>query len=278
MRRITPAIFLISCWVFGTTVVRPQSFAQREKVAEGEYTEWKDGHPLKDTSQIWTIWKTPDGYEFEDALPPDKSAALFAVWGAALWKNMSPDLREEYKNASTTTDIHLQLSGDGNFRGLTLNGKMLSDVKQVQVANCSVKENQISCKGRAGTAHLKNSGQDPLLYSYPCPLFFIPMLKQSRLVPGQEISLKLAMLEEVKDKLQLTEVSGQLRSEGPDKLAIGEYTFDTQKYALALDAKSGTRRVVLWASAQGIVFAMEDSKSASGDRVMLSQYKRYLDF
>ena len=86
------------------------------------------------------------------------------------------------------------------------------------------------------------------------------------------------MLEEVKNKLQLTEVSGQLRSEGPDKLAIGEYTFDSQKYALDLDAKSGPRQVILWASAQGIVFAMEHSKSASGERVMLSQYKRYLDF
>ena len=278
MRRIPPTVFLIGFWVFGTTVVRPQSSAQREKVAEGEYTAWEDGHPLKDTSQIWTIWQTPDGYELEDALPPDKSAALWAVTGAALWKNMSPDLREEYKNASTTTDIHLQLSRDGSFRGLTLNGKMLSEVKQVQVANCLVKENQISCKGRAGTAHLKNSGQDQLLYSYPCPLFFIPMLKQSKLAPGQEIPLKLAVLEEVKNKLQLTEVSGQLRSEGPNKLSIGEYTFDSQKYALALDAKSGPRQVILWASAKGIVFAMEDSKSASGYRVMLSQYKRYLDF
>lgn len=278
MRLLSANAFLLSFCAFSTIVASPQNSAQREKVAEGEYSEWKDGHPLKDTSQTWIIWRTPDGYEVEDTLPPDKGAALMAVLGAALSKKMTPELQAEYQNASTTTDIHLQLSKEAAIRGLILNGKMLSEVKQVQVANCVVKENQISCKGREDTARLKNSSQDQLVYSYPCPLFFTPMLKQAKLSPGQGIPTKLAMLEEVKNKLQLTEVSGQLRSEGRDKLSIGEYTFDSEKYALALDAKSGPRHIILWASAQGIVFAMEDSKSASGDRVMLSQYKKYSDF
>lgn len=278
MRRLSPIAFLIGLSIFEPTILCSQDSSQLERVAEGEYREWQDGHLLKDTSQTWTIWRTQNGYAVDDKLPADRAAALLAVIGAASWSRMSPELREEYRNASTTTDIHLELTKDGTIRGLTLNGKMLSEVKQVQVANCVVRENQISCKGREGTAHLKISGQDQLVYSYPCPLIFTPMLKQPKPAPGQGIPIKLAMLEEMKNKLQLTEVSGQLRSEGRDKLSIGEYTFDSEKYTLALDTKPGPRQIILWASAQGIVFAMEDSKSVPGHRVMLTQYKKYTDF
>ena len=86
------------------------------------------------------------------------------------------------------------------------------------------------------------------------------------------------MMEEVKNKLQITEVPGQLQSQGRENLSIGEYTFDTEKYALALITKTGPRQITLWASTQGVVFAMEDSQLASGLRVVLSQYKRYSDF
>lgn len=278
MRRFSPITFLIGLSIFAPTVTCSQDSSQLEKVAEGEYREWQDGHPLKDTSQTWTIWRTQNGYALDDKLPADRAAALLGVIGAASWSRMSPELREEYRNASTTTDIHLELTKDGTIRGLTLNGKMLSEVKQVQVANCVVRENQISCKGREGTAHLKNSGQAQLVYSYTCPLTFMPMLRQEKPTPGQAIPIKLAMLGEVKNKLQLNEVSGQLRSEGRDNLSIGEYSFDLEKYTLALDTKPGPRQIIMWASTQGIVFAMEDSKSAPGHRVMLSQYKKYTDF
>lgn len=264
--------------VFAPFVKCPQNSVRVEKVAEGEYWEWRDGHPLKDTSQTWTIWRTQNGYEVEDNLPPDKAAALLAVMGAATQRHMSPELREEFQNASITTDIHLQLTKDGAVRELLLNGKKLSEVRQIQVANCLVKENEISCKGREGAAHLKNSGQDQLVYSYPFPLLFTPMLKQSKPALNQTIPIKLAMMEEVKNKLQITEVPGQLQSQGRENLSIGEYTFDTEKYALALITKTGPRQITLWASTQGVVFAMEDSQLASGLRVVLSQYKRYSDF
>jgi hypothetical protein len=249
-----------------------------EKVAEGEYWEWQDGHALKDTSQIWTIWRTQNGYEVENNLPPDKTAALLAVIGAASQRQMSPELREEFQNTSTTTDIHLQLTKDGAVRELLLNGKKLSEVKQVQVAHCLVKEDEITCKGREGTAHLKNSDQDQLVYSYPFPLLFAPMLKQFKPALDQTIPVKLAMMEEVKNKLQITEMPGQLQGQGREKLSIGEYTFETEKYALALTTKSGPRQITLWASPQGIVFALEDSTLAPGLRVVLSQFKRYSDF
>jgi hypothetical protein len=278
MRRLSSMAALISSCAFVAFVAYPQDSARLEKVAEGEYWEWQDGHPVKDTTQTWTIWRTSDGYEVEDKLPPDKGAALMAVMGAALAKNMSPELREDLRNASTTTDIHLQLTKERAIRTLLLNGKKLSDAKQVQMANCRIEENEISCKGREGTAHLKNSGQDQLVYSYPFPLLFTPMLKQSKPALNQTIPVKLAVLEEVKNKLQLTEVPGVLHGEGPEKLVVGQYTLDTEKYVLAFEMKTGPRQITLWTRNQGTVFAMEDSRLASGLRVMLSQYKKYSDF
>jgi hypothetical protein len=214
----------------------------------------------------------------EDKLPPNKADALMAVMGVALSKNMSPELREELQNASTTTDIQIHLTNERAIQALLLNGKKLSEVKQVQVANCRVKENEISCKGREGAAHLKNSGQDQLVYSYPFPLLLTPMLKQSKPALNQTIPVRLAVLEEVKNKLQLTEVSGLLHGEGSEKLVVGEYTFETEKYVLALEMKTGPWQITLWTGNQGTVFAMEDSRLVPGLRVRLSQYKKYSDF
>jgi hypothetical protein len=278
MKRPTLALLLVGFFVLLTPVAFPQDSSRIEKIAEGEYWQWQDGHPIKDTPQTWTIWRTQTGYEVEDSLLPDKAAALDAVMGAAFWNRMSPELQEEYRNASTTTGILLQLTKQGTTRGLLLSGKKLIEVRQVEVAKCLVKEDKISCKGRGGAAHLKNSGQDQLLFTYPFPLFFTPMLRQSRPALNETIPVKLAMLGEVKNKLQLTEVLGQLQGKGPDKLAIGEYTFDTEKYALALNTQSGARQITLWASSQGIVLAMEDSQLPSGLRVLLTHYKRYSDF
>lgn len=278
MRRLSSMAVMISSWAFAAFVAYPQNSGQLEKVAEGGYSEWQDGHPIKDTSQTWTIWRTGDGYEVEDKLPPDKAAALTAVMGAALSKNMSPELRKELQNATTTTDIHLHLTKERAIQALLLNGKKLSEPKQVQVANCRVKENEISCKGREGMAHLKHSGQDQLVYSYPFPLLFTPMLRQSKPALNQTIPVKLAVLEEAKNKLQLTEVSGLLHGEGPEKLVVGQYTFDTEKYLLALEMNTGPRQITLWTANQETVFAMEDSRLAPGVRVLLSQYKKYSDF
>lgn len=278
MRRLPRATMLICFLASISPVAFPQGSVRVEKVAEGQYLQWQDGHPLVDTAQIWTIWRTSDGYEVEDKLPVDKGAMLMAAMGAALDTKMSPELREDMKNATMTTDINLQLTKEKAIQTLVLNGKKLSDSKQIEVANCHVEEKEISCKGREGSAHLKNSGQDQLVYAYPFPLLFTPMLKQSKPALNQTIPVKVATLEEVKNKLQLTEVSGQLRGEGPEKLAVGQYTLDTEKYVLALETKTGPRKITLWTSNQGTVFAMHDSRFAPGLRVLLSQYKRYSDF
>lgn len=278
MGRLSHIALLISFFACTASAAFPQNSAQLEKVAEGQYLEWQGGHPLMDTAQTWTVWRTADGYQLEGHLPPDKGAMLMGAMGKALWAKMSRELREELQNATTTTDIDLQLTKERAIHALVLKGKKLSDAKQVEVANCRVRENEIACKGRAGTTHLKNSSQDQLVYSCPFPLVFTPILKQSKPTLNQTIPVKMAMLEEVKNRLELTEVSGQLRGEGPDKLGVGQYTFQTEKYVLTMDTKAGTRQITLWASPQGIVFAMEDSRFAPGLRVLLSQYKKYSDF
>jgi len=278
MRILQRVLFSIGLIVFAPFIANPQNSTQLEKVAEGEYWELQDGHVIKNRTQTWTIWRTQDGYELEDKLPPDEAAAVWAVMGGGLQGHMSPELQEEYRNSSTTTDIHVQLSKGGAIRGLLLDGKKLRDIKQVQVANCAVKENEISCKGWQGKAHLKNSGQDLLVYSYPFPLLFTPMLRQLKPTLNEMAPVKLAMLEEVKNKLQITEVPGQLENQGLEKLSIGEYSFDTEKYALALTTKSGPRQIKLWASPQGIVFALEDSQLPHGQRAVLGKYKKYSDF
>jgi hypothetical protein len=62
-----PRTAILICFLGSTT---PVSFSQGPerlgKVAEGQYLQWRDGEPVKDTAQIWTIWRTKDGYEVED--------------------------------------------------------------------------------------------------------------------------------------------------------------------------------------------------------------------
>jgi hypothetical protein len=163
---------------------------------------------------------------------------------------------------------------------MILEGVSLGDLKQVRVADCQVSDNEISCKGREGTLRLKHEGPLQLMYSYPFPFptSFTPILKNYKPPQNQATPIKLAMLEEVKHKMQLTEVSGQLHAEGTEKLTIGEYIFDTEKYLLVLATKAGERKITLWTKNHETVFAMEDSLLAPGLRIVLTRYKRYSDF
>lgn len=156
----------------------------------------------------------------------------------------------------------------------------LGDLKQVRVADCQVSDNEISCKGRGGKTRLQSEGPHLLVYTYPFtfPLAFTPILKNNKPVENQPTSIKLATLEEVKHKIQLAEVQGQIYAEGTEKLTIGEYTFDTEKYRLVLATKAGERKITLWTKNHETVFAMEDSLLAPGLRIQLTQYKRYSDF
>ena len=278
MKRLSQFTLLSTFWACVASLAFSQDSAHQEKVAEGQFWEWKDGKPIPDTTQSWTIWRTADGFEVEDKLPLNKAAVYAAVMGKAFEGRMSAELSEEMRGGSTTTDIHLQLSRQGAIQALMLNGKKLSDAKDVQVADCRLSEKEIACKGLGNSARLKNPSSDQLVYSYPFPLFFISILKQSKPAVSQTKPVKLAILEEMHNKLQLTEVLAQLRGEGRENLHVGEHIFETDKYSLAYDTKMGPRQITIWTSNQGTVFGMEDSALAPGVRVLLSQYKKYSDF
>src|SRR5215470_9378139 len=96
MTRLLLSTFLLSCsLLIGKLVAEPQTSAVRDKVAEGEYWEWQDGHPLKNTAIAWTLWRASDGYEVDAQLPPNQADAMMAAMAAVLAKNMSRDLRDE---------------------------------------------------------------------------------------------------------------------------------------------------------------------------------------
>jgi len=278
MKRLLARVCISSVFVFAVTVATAQAPERLEKIAEGEYWEWQDGHPIKDTTQSWTIWRTKEGFEIESKLPPNRGDALRAMMGSAFSKNMAPELREELQNATTTRGIDLGTNSDLGIVKMQLSGLKLRDAKPVEVADCNRNGDEISCKGPGGTARLKNVGQSSLVYSYPSPLFFVPIIKQAKPGLDQSVPVKLAMLNQVKNKLQLTEVGGQLRGKGPDRLSVGERIFDTDKFELTLETKPVPRVITLWTSKQGIVFAMEDSEFAAGHRILLTQYKRFAEF
>lgn len=274
MNRRASALLLAAFLSMLSPVASPQDLSSREKVAEGEYSRWQDGHPLKNTGLTWTVWRTNDGIEIDAKLPPD----MAAVWAAGLKHIASPELKKEIQESSTTTSIDMQLTKQLAIQKLVLDGKNLGDLKPVRVADCQIGDHEISCHGRKGTNRIKNSGLRQLLYSYPFPLLFTPILRDSKPLQGQAALVKLAMLEQAKDRLRLAEVSGQIRAEGTEKLTIGEYTFDAEKYLLVLATDAGERKLTLWTKNHDTVFAMEDSQLTAGVRVMLTQYKRYSDF
>jgi hypothetical protein len=277
MRRLVPGPLLTCCLAL-VPVTFPEGSARLEKVAEGQYMQWQDGHPVKDTAQSWTMWRTNDGFEIEDRLPVDNGALLMGVLGAELKPQMSPELREDMKNLTMKTNITLQLTKEKAIRVLVVNGKKINDAGQVEVANCQFKGEQIACKGHDASVRLKNAGQDQLLYAYPFPLLFTQVLTQSHPAPVQTNAVTLALLEEVNSKYQLTRVSGQLRGEGPESIVIGDKNFATDKFILTFATKSGPRQITLWTIKPGVVLAMEDSRFATGLRVVLSQYKKFSDF
>ena len=252
MKRFTSIAGSILLVLSAGSIVVPQSPDRLEKIAEGECWQWENGHPVKDTTQGWTIWRTKDGFEVESTLPADQGA----LWLAAIGRGGLPassELREEARNTAMPTEFHMQLDQSMGVSALRVNGKSLADGKTVVVANCVAKPTEISCKGRLGTAHVKNLVQSQLSYSYASPLLYMPLLKRAKLEPGQTVPIKLVMLEEVKGKTQLSDTSGQLRNEGPDKLSIGDHTFEGERLSLSLETKAGPRQITLWAST-GIYF------------------------
>ena len=267
---------LLVVLIFAAASTFPGVGTPREKVAEGQYAEWKNGQIVRDTNQSWTLWRDGDGFELEDELPRT-GAALMAVTERALWSKMSPELQRELQDSTTTTNINLKLATDKSVLTLSLIGVKFSDLKTTEVAQCSLNDTVILCKGRKGKAHLRRADQ-LLSYSYPFPLLFVPLVSHPNTAESKPAQFKLAVLQEADKELRLIETSGQLQYVGQEQLTIAEYNLLTEKYVLTIDEQGGPRQITLWASHQGIVYGMEDSKLIPGLRVLLTQYKKYSDF
>lgn len=302
MKRMFPAVFA-SGVLLGVLGLAAQSAPEREKVAEGQYTEWSGNSPNSESTQSWTLWRVADGYELEDHLPPNKAAVLVAAMGESRALGMTPELRQDIQNAVTPTEISLSFSKEKSLVVLTLRGVRLSERKPkvIDIARCEVLGERISCKGVGGKAHIRASQQQVLFCSQPFPLFFIPAMLYTKLEQNHPIPLQLAILDADDKKVALTEVSGQIVHLGKEQLVIGQYTLQAEKYVLTMVIKSDTaqmlgnagrglgnktvpgveseqRQVTLWASQRGIVFAMEDTGLVGGLRIVLTHYKKYSEF
>jgi hypothetical protein len=278
LRGVAVAGWLIGLLLTMQPTVMSQDSAKADKLAEGEYSVWQNGRLFEGAIQTWTTRRTADGYEIQAKLAISKADAAMGAFGNALTKDMSPEMREEFENASAPTGLDLQLASDYSVTRLQISGKRLSDAKQIQVANCEVADKQISCKTEHGTLRVKTPAKVSLVYLSRCPLVFMPILKQTKIEPGQDSTLRVVVLDEVKHTLQLSERVATLNHVGRETLSIGQYNFSTEKYFLAFDSQSGTRKITLWASDQGIVFALEDSQSQPNVRIVMSQFQKYSDF
>jgi hypothetical protein len=274
-----PFLFLILVSPFFRTAFA-QSPDSRVKVAEGQYTNSRDGRFFPDSTQSWTLWRTADGFELEDVLPTDKAKALMAAalaGGSAT--QLSPELSEEIRKAAMPTDVRMVFSSAVAVRSMLLHGKLLTKREEVEIADCRVTDTGTSCKGRGNTVRLKGSAENLLAYSYPFPLMYrLPLRRLTSGRSNEATRVSVSVLTEVADKLELTAQEGQLQSAGSNDLIIGEHTFKAEKYELDLITKTGPRKITLWIGPQNLPFAMEDSSLTPGMRVLLTQFKKYSDF
>src|SRR5438270_1906487 len=200
MRTFDTGPLLICCLALVPVAFPAEGSARLEKVAEGQYMQWQDGHPLQDTAQSWTMWRTNDGFEIEDSLPVEQGELMMAFLGATLKDRMSRELQEEMKNLTVKTNITLHLTKEKAIRVLVVNGKNSNHAGQLEVANCQFKGKKIACKVHDASVSLKNASQVQLLYAYPFPLLFTQVLTQSHPNPVQTNAVTLALLDEVNSK------------------------------------------------------------------------------
>lgn len=253
----------------------PQNSQQPEKVAEGQYMDWKDGHIVQDTSQSWALWKTRDGFELSDQLPPNKADALMGTLGQAIRSSMSPKLQTEFDHSTILQSISARFTKDWAVEELELRGARLSDGKTVEIAHCTATGQRTICKGANGRVQADASAH--FLDSHLFPLLFTEFVRSSGAGVSKPTELKFAILDEKAKKLNLALVSSLLRNAGPDKLAIGQYGLQANKYVLDMKESSAAWQITLWASSDGLILAMEDSRNP-GLRTELTKYKKYAAF
>jgi len=168
---------------------------QSQKVADGRYREFENGHFSKEIDHSWTLWRTTSGYELEDQF---KDREQFASRFLIAMSNdngfpVSPQIQQEGRSLAVIDELILETS-PVQINNLLLKGKQLDGnrAKEVKVLECKNLQTEIKCKGIKGSPKLKNKASHQLFYSYSFPLLFASLVRQSKRNPQQSDKVVLA--------------------------------------------------------------------------------------
>jgi hypothetical protein len=268
----------------------PQTQAVREKAAEGEYAEWKDGEPIPGSEVAWVLWSTREGLELEAHLPPDMAASL--LFGLARTSRMSPEMRRGAEEYASLREIDLKLSKDFSPQQLRLIGVKLEDVKKLEngknpsnanglaLAECEIGDAKTNCKSREEKHHLETQAGQQFYFCYPFPPLVSHILRHAGATASQPAAMRLTFFEfdQKTSRFTLATASGKLADEGPEEFMLGQNKFAAEKYVLTMESKTGRHQLRIWASHLGFVAAMEDSALPPGIRIQLMKYRKYAEY
>lgn len=264
--------------VFAATSLMLGEQPGREKVAEGVYVKLINNASVAGSEQSWTLWRFADGsFELENQVTvrdENEAAELLAAIGS---KHLSPALKADLEKRSRQTHFNLHLRSDHRADVLTVRGERLSDAKKLELAFCEIKAGQASCKGHRGKARYKLAGEEELLYSFPFPLLFRPMLLGMNSSPGQAVKKKVVFMTLGEDGPRLEQASLTIEYHGEDALALGQQSFKLGKYTITIRAPNQPLDITLWAARNGLIMAMEEARF-SGERMGLVKFKKYSEF
>lgn len=250
----------------------------REKVAEGVYVKLINNASVTGSEQSWTLWRFSDGsFELENQFKTGHENQAVELLAAIGSKHLSPALRADLEKKSRQTHFTVHLRSDNRADALTVHGERLSDTKKLQLAACEIKDAQASCKDHRGKARYKLSGEEELLYSFPFPLLFRPLLLASSLTAGQTINKKVVFMTLGEDGPRLEQATLAVKYHGEERLALGQQNFNLGKYAITVRAPNQPLDITVWATRNGLIMAMEEAHFA-GERMGLIHFKRYSDF
>lgn len=251
---------------------------QREKVSEGQYQKYREGKLTREGNQSWTLWRMTDGrYELEDHFYLGNAAAELAV--AIGPRHLSPQVQQEMAGQMAQTEVDVKLSSDLKIESLTVRGTRLLDRKAVELETCLIADEEIKCKGESGGAKLKNTEPHEFFYSFPFPMLSAGLIKRAATQVGVAVPLKLAVMDLApydQPRVNLSRCRGLVTLVGEEQIQLGERSYTTSKYILAVDSKGEPVKLTFWLS-QRLVVAMSEDR-IQGERLQLIEYKKFSDF
>lgn len=255
---------------------------QLQKVADGRYREFENGHFSKDIDHSWTLWRTTSGYELEDHFTDEQQFAdrFLIAMSSDNRLPMSPQLQQEGRSLAVVDNLMLEMSSDLRINNLTLQGKQLDGnrAKEVNVLECKNRSEAIRCKGIRGNPKLKTKASRELFYSFSFPMLFGSLVRQSKRNPQQPDKVALAAVSfDSHQQPRVSESDAEVKYSGEDDLHIADQSFRVGKYEMRMGSGSGGSSLTVWATANGLVLGLE-AANAPGKRMLLVNYKKYSDY